>query len=365
MAFVLSGILTTFLGPALPSLQARYALDDAQSGSLFAAQFAGGTLATIAAGAVLARFGAAVAIGGGFALITVSLACLETGSLIVVRPALFFIGAGLGFSIPTTNLWMAGLVSGREKASVLNSINLAWGLGAALCPLVIKGSQMIATGLGPFLVTIGAFSLVVAAAALRLLPWGRIAPVASAARGAGVFSVVVPFAAFLFLYVGVETSVGGWAATYAQRDSGGPWFLASLLFWVGLLGGRALAAASHGRFDDRRVLRTGAFIATAAIAAWVLAPGAGMLVLVLIIGLGLAPLFPTAVAVFEARLGTAGMAASGPIFALSGIGGAVVPWLVGLASVRFGGLEAGLLVVLAASAGVLALTYRAFDATKA
>jgi fucose permease len=125
-----------------------------------------------------------------------------------------------------------------------------------------------------------------------------------------------------------------------------------------------MRSATPRRIDERRVLRRGAFVATAAIAAWLVTPGAGILVLVLVIGLGLAPLFPTAVAVFESRLGSAGMAASGPVFALSGIGGAVVPWLVGLVSVRFGGLEAGLLVVLATSVGVLALTLRAFGPAK-
>ena len=177
-----------------------------------------------------------------------------------------------------------------------------------------------------------------------------------------MFSVVVPFALFLFLYVGVETSVGGWAATYAQRDSGGgAWFLASLLFWVGMLGGRGMAAGGGA------ASRSAAYSAAARCWPQPLSPRGrrsrphGRSPLVLVIGLGLAPLYPTGVAVFAERLGAAGMAAAGPVFALSGLGGAAIPWLVGIASAHFGALQAGLCVVLAAALAVLALTWAAFN----
>ena len=39
IAFVLTGVVTTFLGPLLPALALRWRLVDAQTGSFFAAQF--------------------------------------------------------------------------------------------------------------------------------------------------------------------------------------------------------------------------------------------------------------------------------------------------------------------------------------
>ncbi len=352
-------MLTTFLGPALPLFQSRFGLTDAELGSLFAAQFTGATLVTIGAGAALARFGVAVTLGVGFTAIAVALLVLQSSTFGIARAALFLLGGGLGLSIPTTNMWMAAQVTGRAKASVLNSINLAWGLGAALCPLMLRAAQS-AGGLPGFLLASAVCSSAMAVAALGILPRGRLSGTPGEAIR-GIVTTALPFAALVFLYVGVETAVGGWAAIRAKRDAGAAWLAAPVLFWGGLLGGRALASMVSHRFEERRVLRTGAFVATAAIAAWVVTPGAGTFVLVLIIGLGLAPLFPTAVALFESRVGTAGTTASGPLFALGGIGGAVLPWLVGVASARFGGLEAGLLVVLAASAAVLALTMRGLD----
>lgn len=360
-AFILSGVLTTFLGPALPTLQARFALDDAQSGSLFGAQFAGATLATSAAGALMARFGGGAAIACGLTLVAAALGALQLGTLAVARPALFLLGAGLGFATPTVNLWAAAQVSGREKVAVLNSINLAWGLGAALCPLVVRASQAAAGGFSLFLIVFATASLGLAAAALAVLPKGRMVEPQSSGTRASVLAVVVPFALFLFLYVGVETSVGGWAATYAKRDWGGAWFLAPVVFWIGMLGGRGMAARWGRRFEERRILRSGALLAAAGIAAWAALPAAWTLPLVLVIGLGLAPLYPTGVAVFAERLGAAGMAAAGPVFALSGLGGAAIPWLVGIASAHFGALQAGLCVVLAAALAVLALTWAAFN----
>lgn len=360
VAFVLGGILTTFLGPTLPIFQSWYVLTDAEAGSLFAAQFAGATLSTLAAGAVLARYGASISLGVGFTLVTGALLGLLAGGVALVRASLFLLGAGLGLSIPTTNVWVAAQVEGRAKAAVLNSINLAWGLGAAICPILVSGSVRLLGGLRPLLVILAFLCFIAAALAARNLPRRRAAPTRTL-KAAAVLAVALPFTLFLFLYTGVETAVGGWAATYAKREFGDNWILAPTLFWTGLLGGRAAATAARGSLDERWVLRTGAAVATAAIGAWMFATGPGILILAFVIGVALAPLYATSVAVFEARLGSAGMAAAGPIFAVAGLGAGVVPWCVGLASVRFGGLEAGLYVVLAASVGVLVLTMRGLE----
>ena len=50
-AFVLTGIVTTLLGPVLPVLVSWWGLDDGDAGVLFVAQFAGSMLGSAISGA--------------------------------------------------------------------------------------------------------------------------------------------------------------------------------------------------------------------------------------------------------------------------------------------------------------------------
>jgi len=63
-------------------------------------------------------------------------------------------------------------------------------------------------------------------------------------------------------------------------------------------------------------------------------------------GLGLAPVFPTTIALFTERFGPDANRLTGTLFILAGLGAAVFPWLVGLASSHYGTLRAGLVVPL-------------------
>ena len=64
-------------------------------------------------------------------------------------------------------------------------------------------------------------------------------------------------------------------------------------------------------------------------------------------GLGVAAIFPLLWAGVTRQVGPGRPAAVGPLFAAGGVGGAVLPWLVGLVSTAHG-LGPGLLVPLAA-----------------
>ena len=56
-AFVLTGVMTTLLGPMLPVFFARWALSDSQAGYLFTAQFATSILGVAISSALVQRYG--------------------------------------------------------------------------------------------------------------------------------------------------------------------------------------------------------------------------------------------------------------------------------------------------------------------
>lgn len=102
--FVLIGIVTTLLGVIMPALSARLNLNDAQSGTLFTAQFAGSLFGTLISGFLWKRFGFLTALFAGLTLMTVGIFGLGWANRQTVAPCIFLSGIGIGLTIPTSNL---------------------------------------------------------------------------------------------------------------------------------------------------------------------------------------------------------------------------------------------------------------------
>jgi fucose permease len=72
-------------------------------------------------------------------------------------------------------------------------------------------------------------------------------------------------------------------------------------------------------------------------------------------GVGLAAIYPILVAWLVKAFGERSRRIGAIMFALAGMGGATMPWFVGLMSTRTGSLRAGLLVPLAGCVAMFAL----------
>jgi MFS transporter, FHS family, glucose/mannose:H+ symporter len=160
----------------------------------------------------------------------------------------------------------------------------------------------------------------------------------------------VNLAALFFLYVGSENSIAGWVASLTKRmhpDSGDLWALAPLFFWGGILTGRALLALVLYRWRERALLASGLVLAAAAISVLSRAKTfASIAICVGAAGLGFAGIYPILVAWLVKAYGQRSRQIGAIMFALAGMGGATMPWLVGLMSTATGSLRAGLLLAL-------------------
>ena len=132
---MLTGMLTTLLGPLLPVLSARWSLADAQAGYLFTAQFAGSMAGAVLSGLLLPRRGFRFSLVLGFALTASGAFPLGMGSWTVGLLAVFGYGVGLGFTIACTNLWVAEN-NPERRSSALSVLNFTWGAGAVVCPFL-------------------------------------------------------------------------------------------------------------------------------------------------------------------------------------------------------------------------------------
>src|SRR5882762_3410806 len=384
IAFLPTGILQTLLGPMLPILIARWALNDTQAGNLFLVQFLASLAGVQLSGLLLTRWGYRPAFLSGLLLMAGGVSTLLLGSSALGMAAVAAYGMGLGLVVPSDNLLIAEIGSesssesdadskGSSRASAVSLLNFFWGVGAVFCSLMVAWTA--AHHLLPFFLGSVALFLVLLAFAMRNLPFPAAATSVATSAGSSPSSTsssipssssswrelakspaIWTFAAIFFLYPGAETAVGGWIGSYVSRLGSRGAAVASIaplmpaFFWTALTVGRALGTVFLRHFFERSVLRAGYGAGAAGIGLMLWAPTlAGVIGGALITGLSFATLYPITVARLSHRFGVAARKIGAVLFSLAAVGPAVIPWMVGVISHSTGSLRAGLMVPLGAT----------------
>jgi fucose permease len=174
-------------------------------------------------------------------------------------------------------------------------------------------------------------------------------------------SLLVPLGLFAFLYVGVETSISSWMMTYIDRlplSNAMYAPIATSFFWIALLCGRAAAPAVLRKISESRLLTISLSVLLVSNIMLLLSYTSVMsLTSAALAGLMLAPIFPLCLSRVLAI--TSRPSESRWIFAISGLGGAVLPWITGQLATAQGSLRTGLVVPLLASCVMFFLHLRA------
>ncbi|MBS1823127.1 MAG: MFS transporter [Acidobacteria bacterium] len=355
--------MTTLLGPMLPVLSARWALDDTQAGYLFTAQFASSMAGVSLSGSATQRYGYRVALVLGLGVMATGAAVLARSSWAAGIAAVCCYGFGIGVVSPAANLLIAEL-NPSNRAAALNWLNFSWGIGAVGFPL---GVALLALSHRTSLLMVGMASmLLLTALSLSFAPFAMPKRLRAEQRDGGGSSLGRNWFVFLlgslfFLYVGTENCIGGWTASYAHRMTtvhGTFWALTPSFFWGALLAGRALAPGFLRHMGERHLASAGLLIASCGVSVLLAARTIGVVSLgAVVAGLGLASVFPIDIALLAELFGEMASRAGGIMFALAALGGATLPWLVGLVSTRFGNLKIGLAVSLLSCLMMLFLFY--------
>jgi MFS transporter, FHS family, glucose/mannose:H+ symporter len=344
---LITGIGLTLLGSGLPALAALWHLDDAHSGRLLLAVFAGSAI-----GALLVRPPFHRNLAGGMAMIAVSMAGLALGGGHALFLLFLLFGTGLGVAM-TANSVLTGDRYRERRAAMLTLLNFSWSVGAAVSPFTVQ-FVIHRAGIG------GLFWCMTAAGVLSTLlalclrdDRTAVAQEISRRVSVGVQSskrVVAFFAIFGMLYCGTEAALGGWVLTYVHRldfqiSAAPP--LAASCFWLSLLVGRALAPAVLLRVREEVLLAVAlmcAFVGVAALLTLHSLPA--VMLSAAVAGFSMAPIFPICVSIFMAL--TSDPAQTRWMFAVAGLGSATLPWATGQLAARTGSLHTGLLVPLLA-----------------
>ncbi len=359
--FVLVGVATTMIGPLLPTLLRRWDLSDSQAGALFTAQFLLLVFSSVAVSWLLRYFRAWHLMSVGFVLCGV-------GALGFAAPTASFgfagaclLGLGVGMVNPNANLAAASLRP-KNPAAALNLLNFFFSAGAMAAPLVI--GVFLNRGIAPwFPVMIAVLTLVGAAIASRLF----VADYESVERLTRVDTIQelaprrMPFAVLtmlmLFVYVGIEVSMGGWTPSYLIRATGTSAPIAATApsaFWGAILASRLLTVILLPRLGVLRILAVGICITVAGTLWMLLVPSANSVFFAIALtGLGMGPIFPNAVGYFLEHYGKGSDRLTGVLFAAGGVGGSVLPLVIGNLSDSTGNLEFALWTIPANAVAML------------
>ena len=356
------------IGPVLPALSARTGASLSVMGRLMSAIFLGYLAAQFVSGWASDRFGRRVVLAFGLALLA------GTGMVIAFATALpltlaagIVYGIGYGAFSLSGNVMTSELVPAR-RASAVNLVNMFFGAGAVVGPLVVS-VLLRRTGAALPALWMGAGLLAVAAVAARIaLPDRRPvshddAPAMSEAAPQGPPSLRDPMllacGIFLMLYVGSEMAAGAWTAVYLHQSAGmneARSAAATSLFWAMLTMGRIGAVVGGMRVTAEHLLTAAVWIACAGAALLWAGHGSATasVIAFAILGFGYGPIYPTGVAVLTSRFPQAAGTATSQMGVLAASGGALLPWIHGLVLAHRPTADSALLTLAVAVAMIVA-----------
>ena len=366
--FFSAGFLMAAIGPVLPALSARTGASLSVMGRLMSAIFLGSLAAQLVSGWASDRFGRRVVLAVGLALLA------GTGMVIALATALpltlaagIVYGIGYGAFSLSGNVMTSELVPAR-RASAVNLVNMFFGAGAVVGPLVVS-VLLRRTGAALPALWMGAGLLAVAAVAARIALPDRLPPSHDHAPASAEAApqrapslrdpVLLACGIFLMLYVGSEMAAGAWTAVYLHQSAGmneARSAAATSLFWAMLTMGRIGAVVGGMRVTAEHLLTAAVWIACAGAALLWAGHGSATasVVAFAILGFGYGPIYPTGVAVLTSRFPQAAGTATSQMGVLAASGGALLPWIHGLVLAHRPTADSALLTLAVAVAMIAA-----------
>ncbi len=318
LAIFVYGMIAAMLGTILPELSKRFSLTPKQNGNIAMTQAVGLMIGSFFIGPMVDIYGVKLGLLLGLGLVTVALFGLRGAQgFTQIAAFMLLLGTGGGAIVVGAN----GLppfikIESLETAGVFNLLNLFFGLGGLITPLVAANLfKNNSARLLVFAASITALTFAFSGMTTMPAPSGKVAFDTSQV-GSLLGSVpLLLLALFLFLYVACEVGVWNWLARHLIAQ-GVPQSRAltilSLGFALGLLLGRVAVSPVLSAVTPETVLLASAIL-MAVTTYLMLLSGKPQVAwaLVFLAGIAMAPVFPTTLAVISARFAETAATATG------------------------------------------------------
>lgn len=351
------GMVTAGIGPALPDLANNTVSSLSTMGSLFTGLFLGSLVAQVFSGPLIDRVGPRWLLLASLVIVSAGLLGVTvTHSLPIALASATLTGLGYGSIALIINVSISNLFPQR-RASVLNLINMFYGIGAFIAPAVaglflrLYGSSLPALWLS------GGLEFLLLPFFLKFFHLGQPSPTKEKVQKTNLdlfrSPVLWALSLLLLIYVGTENSAGGWVSTYMRQTTLLTAATAAVTasgFWLTFTAGRFLGTLLGSRWPARNLLIACLFVAL--IGGVIIIASTGNVTLsilgFLLLGLGLGPTFPTALAIVTASFTEFAGTATSLAMAMGFAGGMLIPWLMGVILETNGPRTAALLLPLGA-----------------
>lgn len=338
----------------LPRWTSALDFDVSRQAQLLVVFFTGQFLFTAIAGNLVDRFGCQRVLALGAGLIAAAFVWLAASTTATAAMAPALVMAMGGASINAASNTLVSTTYGLRRGSMLSLMATFGAFGALGAPVIFLGISDppgVAARLGALAV------LATTVAMLPLLVHDTPAVHSGVSLAASLSLLrerpLIGLIALLGLEFGEEAVLAGWTAAYAiavfPGVTGG---IFVGCYWGGLCLGRIAAPALLSRMPKLVLVLVAASTTCTAVAAMALAPGpGGLVVAVLVAGFAVGPMAPTLVSVAGDRYPRQMGAAIGLLLSIAQLGGMLLPWLTGRATIAYG-YRAGLAVPALAALGV-------------
>ncbi len=357
---LLAGLQAGWFGPLLPSIAQTHGFPLERAGILVSSIFVGGLISLVASKHILARLSDLKTILAATYLTAIGFIGLGSLSgLFPLAASALCYGMGAGLNSIASHILFPRYYPDRV-ASSLSKLNAFFGIGALIGPLVVLTLFygrihyhwiFVGAGFLAMCLTVYLGKALYSKAALTVTAPAAFVEKAQPEPIKAVIGhpILIALVLINFIYVGSETSLGAWTYTFLQRADNLDGALASSaisLLWAGLTIGRMVSTRVCLKVNPKYVTMAAMIILVLAVfaSATIHAGAAVALPLVLLIGFGLGPIFPTVIAQSAIRFPRASSTTTTITIAGGNFGGTLLPALGGYVLARYGAINFMLLL---------------------
>jgi len=305
LAFIGLGLGDSLLGSAWPAMYGQFGVDAASAGPLAMLISSSTIVATYLSARILRRFGTGLVLAAGLSLMAIAVLGFSLSGHFLV---LCLLAIPLGFGAGSVDAGGNGFLTLHYSAKHLSWLHCFWGAGATAGPAIMAFSLMRLSGWTMGYRIVGLVQLAVAALLFASLARWKKAEAGSEICTNGETKNVSNTAALLrlrgarfaivlfFITGGMEMTLGLWGSTYlvlargVARETATSWLA---LYYLGLTIGRFLFGFLALRLHSRGMIRIGQSLIVIGLVVIILPFDQILMPGFILLGLGLAPLFPS------------------------------------------------------------------------
>jgi MFS transporter, FHS family, Na+ dependent glucose transporter 1 len=359
LAFILLGLTTAATGPTLPVLASHTSSRIDQISFIFITGSLGYLIGSWIGGRLYDRFPGNRVLPIGLLVLAASAALIPSASqLVILALAILLLGFSQGvIDVGGNTLLM--WIHGNGVGPYMNGLHFFFGVGTLLLPILVA---QILNFSGEIIWVYRLFSLL--ALPLAIWSWFIRSPVrqnkvSSEPKRKVNFVMVLFIALLFFLYVGAELSYGNWIFTYTiSLQLGTPTSAAYLTaaFWGFFTLGRLAGIPISTRLDSLKIL-FGDLLGSLGGLGIIIAGSNSTTALwlgTILLGLCMASFFATLMSLAESKLHISGEI-TGLFLVGSGLGGMILPWVIGQTFSSIGPLIMPVLIFIDLLTGLILL----------